>query len=83
MMKILTLSSFLVISCHFSDSQNIKENRGFGSSIWGQVQQVGSQWVKSVQNSVGEIGKVAKVLAGDASDAVSTVSLLFHENFQC
>lgn len=52
-------------------------------SIWGQVHQVGSQWVKLVQNSVGEIGKVAKVLAGDASDAVSTVSLLFHENFQC
>ena len=38
------------------------------------VSQVGSQWVKSVQNSVDEIGKVASVLAGDATDAVNTVS---------
>ena len=41
-----------------------------------QVSQVGSQWVKSVQNSVDEIGKVASVLAGDATDAVNTVSKL-------
>jgi len=62
-----------VVLFDLSNSQN-EEFRGLGSSIWGQVHQVGSQWVKSVQNSVDEIGKVAKVLAGDASDAVSTVA---------
>ena len=60
----------------YSTCQNTDSHRGFGSSLWGQVSQVGSQWVKSVQNSVDEIGKVASVLAGDATDAVNTVSKL-------
>ena len=49
----------------YSTCQNLDSHRGFGSSLWGQVSQVGSQWVKSVQNSVDEIGKIASVLAGD------------------
>ena len=60
----------------YSTCQNTDSHRGFGSSLWGQVSQVGSQWLKSVQNSVDEIGKVASVLAGDATDAVNTVSKL-------
>ena len=60
----------------YSTCQNLDSHRGFGSTLWGQVSQVGSEWAKSVQNSVDEIGKVASVLAGDATDAVNTVSKL-------
>jgi ABC-type sugar transport system substrate-binding protein len=48
------------------------ESRGF-SSIFGQVQRVGDQWVQTVKESVQEAGNVAKILAGDAKDALKTV----------
>ena len=60
-----------------------RENRGFISSLFGNLHQEGSRWVQSMQDGVEEVGKVAQVLAEDASDAIKTVSFgsfpgLFH-----
>ena len=68
----------ILIHATCSSCQNSDSHRGFGSSLWGQMHHVGSQWIKTVQNSVDEIGKVAGVLAGDATDAVNTVSTFCH-----
>ena len=71
------LSFFTIL--FLCSSTSAQRGRGFASSILNRVQQVGSQWMQTMQDQVEEAGKVAKVLAGDATDAFHTVIFFYRK----
>ena len=86
-MKCCLLIVSLLNFTSFSEAQGFTGNEQNGrslvtsaSALFGQVQQVGSQWMQSVNERMGEAGKVARVLAGDASDAIKTVRYFSVQN---